>query len=63
VLNWNREALDQLTCPKELTVIPDATHLFDEPGALEEVAQLAGDWFARHLRAGARVEAEVAACG
>jgi putative phosphoribosyl transferase len=52
VLTWNRDALKRLTCPKELAVVPGATHLFEEPGALEQVAELARDWFARHLTAG-----------
>jgi putative phosphoribosyl transferase len=49
VLELNREALARLTCPKELVVIPGATHLFSEPGALENVASLARQWFLRHL--------------
>jgi putative phosphoribosyl transferase len=51
VLQLNREALGFLRCPKKLVVIPGATHLFPEPGALEEVARLARDWFCRHLPA------------
>ena len=55
VLQWNRDALECLTVEKELVVVPRATHLFEEPGALEEVARHACRWFARHLaRAGAR---------
>lgn len=49
VLALNTTALSQLTCPKELQVVPRATHLFEEPGALEEVARLATGWFTRHL--------------
>jgi pimeloyl-ACP methyl ester carboxylesterase len=49
VLELNREALDLMTCVRQLEVIPGATHLFPEPGALEEVARLATDWFVRHL--------------
>lgn len=49
VLALNTAALSQLTCPKALQVVPRATHLFEEPGALEEVARLAGGWFTRHL--------------
>jgi pimeloyl-ACP methyl ester carboxylesterase len=49
VIELNEEALQQLRCDKELHLIPGATHLFEEPGALEEVAQLANDWFARYL--------------
>jgi pimeloyl-ACP methyl ester carboxylesterase len=51
VLALNSAALAQLTCPSELQVVPRATHLFEEPGALEEVARLARTWFARHLTA------------
>jgi alpha-beta hydrolase superfamily lysophospholipase len=49
VLGLNREALAELACEAELRVIPGATHLFEEPGALEQVAALARDWFVRHL--------------
>lgn len=49
VLQLNRDAYARLACPKELTVIPGASHLFEEPGALDQVAARAGDWFARHL--------------
>ena len=50
VLELNRQALELLgTATKELAVVPGATHLFEEPGALEEVATLAVDWFSRHL--------------
>lgn len=48
VLQLNREALARLRCEKELSVIPDATHLFEEPGTLEEVARQAAAWFDRH---------------
>ena len=41
----------RVTSPKELQVVPGATHLFEEPGALEEVARLAADWFCRYLPA------------
>ncbi len=51
VLALNTAALAQMTCPKALQVVPRATHLFEEPGALEEVARLAGAWFTRHLEA------------
>ena len=50
VLQLNREAMGQMTAEVRLHVVPGATHLFEEPGALEEVARLAGDWFALHLR-------------
>jgi putative phosphoribosyl transferase len=49
VLDLNRVALGRLRCEKQLVVVPGATHLFEEPGALEEVARLARDWFLKHL--------------
>ena len=57
VLKINQAAAAQLRCTKRLTVIPGATHLFEEPGAMEEVARLATDWFSAHLRRGGGVEA------
>ncbi len=50
VLALNRQALAALTGPKALDIVPGATHLFEEPGALGQVARLAGDWFLRHLQ-------------
>lgn len=49
VLKLNREAYAELKCEKELNIIAGATHLFEEPGALEEVAQISGEWFERFL--------------
>jgi putative phosphoribosyl transferase len=49
VLSLNERALAQLHCKKELKLVKDATHLFEEPGKLEEVASLATDWFSKHL--------------
>lgn len=49
VLELNRQALEALTVPKKLHVVPHATHLFEEPGTLEEVALVSRDWFATHL--------------
>ena len=49
VLELNEQALAALRCTKELALVPGATHLFEEPGALEQVAALAAGWFARHL--------------
>ncbi|HYM50038.1 MAG TPA: dienelactone hydrolase family protein [Candidatus Limnocylindrales bacterium] len=49
VLDLNRQALRELAGPKQLAIVPGATHLFEEPGALEQVAALASDWFRRHL--------------
>ncbi|WP_020648748.1 dienelactone hydrolase family protein [Solimonas variicoloris] len=48
VIQLNRKAYAALRAPKELAIVPGATHLFEEPGALERVAELAGDWFERH---------------
>lgn len=49
VLELNRRALEVLRSEKRLVVVPGATHLFEEPGALEEVARLAAEWFSDHL--------------
>ncbi|HJS90781.1 MAG TPA: hypothetical protein VJ738_12525 [Steroidobacteraceae bacterium] len=49
VLALNRRALAQLTCEARLEIVPGATHLFEEPGTLEQVASLAARWFERHL--------------
>jgi pimeloyl-ACP methyl ester carboxylesterase len=51
VLELNERAARELRCERELVVVPGATHLFEEPGALEQVARLAGDWFTTHLGA------------
>lgn len=48
VLALNREALAIMQCEARLEIVPGATHLFEEPGALEEVVTLAGAWFLRH---------------
>jgi putative phosphoribosyl transferase len=52
VIELNEAAYRMLRCEKELVLVPGATHLFEEPGALEEVARLARNWFVRHLREG-----------
>jgi len=58
VLELNRRALAELPAEKRLEIVPGATHLFEEPGALESVAQLAKNWFALYLnRASARSRA------
>jgi pimeloyl-ACP methyl ester carboxylesterase len=49
VLRLNEGAFRKLTCEKQLAVVQGATHLFEEPGKLEEVARLAGNWFERYL--------------
>lgn len=52
VIELNRQALTQLNCKKELTIVPGATHLFEEPGTLDQVLQLAADWFVLHCAVG-----------
>jgi len=49
VIDLNREAYARLLCKRRLEIVPGATHLFEEPGTLEKVARLAGDWFLKHL--------------
>ena len=49
VIGLNEQAKQRLRCATELVIVPGATHLFEEPGTLEEVARLAAEWFARHL--------------
>ena len=49
VIELNEQARDKMRCEVKLEIIPGATHLFEEPGALEKVAQLASQWFSRHL--------------
>src|SRR5262245_12214195 len=50
VIRLNEEAMARLRCEKQMKIIPRATHLFEEEGALEQVARLAAAWFRRHLR-------------
>lgn len=50
VIGMNEQAMEKLTCEKKLQIIPRATHLFEEPGTLEAVAEAAGAWFIRYLR-------------
>lgn len=52
VLALNRAAFARLPCEKRLDIVAGATHLFEEPGALDEVARRAAEWFSRHLRNG-----------
>jgi predicted alpha/beta-hydrolase family hydrolase len=49
VIPLNQKAFALLNCPKELRLIEGATHLFEEPGALEQVAEMAADWFRQHF--------------
>jgi dienelactone hydrolase len=49
VIELNRQAMEQMSAEKKLVIIPEATHLFEEPGKLEEVAELSKNWFLRYL--------------
>ena len=49
VIELNRQAIEQMTAVKKLVIIPGATHLFEEPGTLEEVAKISTNWFLRYL--------------
>jgi hypothetical protein len=49
VIEMNKQAYARMTCPKDLRLIPGATHLFEEVGALERVAEMAAEWFERHF--------------
>lgn len=50
VLEMNVQAQNQMRCINDIEIVPDATHLFEEPGALEMAAQLATDWFRKYLK-------------
>jgi dienelactone hydrolase len=52
VIALNEQAYAELGCVKRLAIVPGATHLFEEPGTLDEVARLAADWFANYLKGG-----------
>jgi putative phosphoribosyl transferase len=52
VIELNQLAYEQLSCEKEMLIVPGATHLFEEPGTLEEVARQAASWFAHHFGSG-----------
>jgi putative phosphoribosyl transferase len=49
VIDLNRDALDRMKCERQLRLVPGASHLFDEPGALDVVAALASSWYLTHL--------------
>jgi len=49
VIELNRQAIAEMRCEKELSIVPGATHLFEEPGTLEQVSKLALSWFRRYL--------------
>jgi len=58
VITMNRDALARIKCPdKRLVIIPGATHLFEESGALEEVARVASEWFTRHFTSAEKARA------
>src|SRR5205823_13333694 len=59
VIEMNEWALRHLRGEKQMRIVPNATHLFEEPGTLEQVAQLAGEWLAEHLQPGAGLGAGV----
>ena len=50
VIDINRGAMEQIRVEKKLVIVPGASHLFEEPGALEKVAELAADWFTRYIK-------------
>ncbi len=52
VIDLNETSAAQMTCPHEIKIVPGATHLFEEPGTLDQVIDLAGDWFATHFTKG-----------
>lgn len=57
VISLNEEACERLRCRKDLRIVPGASHLFQEPGALDRVAQMAAGWFVEHLHAAAETMA------
>jgi len=52
VIDLNRQAMEQMTAQTQFEIVPGATHLFEEPGAMERVSELAAGWFVRHLSRG-----------
>ena len=52
VIEMNEDAYARMTAERKIEIVPGATHLFEEPGTLEEVARLARDWFVRYLKNG-----------
>jgi len=50
VIQMNKEAMSQLNCIKKMEIVPGATHLFEEPGTLDEAAKLAKNWFVKYLK-------------
>lgn len=62
VIEMNQAALERLRCEKTMKIVPGATHLFEEPGTLEEVVRLARDWFAKYLQGEAARQDRSADC-
>jgi len=61
VITMNKDALAKLKCPdKKLVIVPGATHLFEEPGTLEEVARIAAEWFSHHFKPAKKSQAQSA---
>lgn len=56
VIEMNRSAYDMLTSEKQLIIVPGATHLFEEPGTLEQVAEHAGKWFLQYVRGNGKTD-------
>lgn len=54
VIDLNQQAFEDLRCERQIVIVPRATHLFEEPGALDQVADLAGHWFEAHMAPGER---------
>jgi putative phosphoribosyl transferase len=54
VIEMNRQAYSRLRCEKEIEIVPAATHLFEEPGTMDQVAHLAAKWFQTHLHSSRR---------
>jgi putative phosphoribosyl transferase len=50
VIDLNEQAREKMRCEVKIEIVPGATHLFEEPGALERVAKLAADWFVQHAQ-------------
>ena len=59
VIEMNRRAYERLYCEKEIEIVPGATHLFEEPGTLDQVAHLAAEWFQTHLHSSRQVKKHV----
>ena len=58
VIHLNRQAYARMKCEREIAIVPGATHLFEEPGTLDQVVRLAAQWFSRHLPGTRRGRAE-----